>query len=512
MTAAPLLPESVQSVPEALAFWAETTPDAPALMLAGTGVITYGDLWRGAQAMACSLAQAGVRRENRVVLLVSEGPALALSLLGVMSAAIAIPLAADITALELGAMLDELRAVAAVVSPKLARDARACLERQGTALFELHPDDPTKGFGGAIPSLRPARPWIWPDPRDIAAVSQTSGTTGRPKRSPRAHGAFVESGRRHRDRFGLRQDDRALAVAPMSLSLGRTALMHSIGAGSSLIFPAAPGPRALWEAIETERPTWMHASAGFLELLNDWLRLHPRRPPTSLRLVRVTAAPIAPEVCDELATRLGARILPGYSTSETGLIATAMPPPEAYKPGSTGRPVQEIRIVADDVDVGSGVEGEIWVRGPHILSGYLDDPELNAAAFTPDGWLRLGDIGYLDEDGFLFLTGRLSELVNRGGAKISPAEVDAVLLAHPGVKEGAVFAVPDERLGQDLVAAVVAVEGAAPTARELRSWMLDRLALDKAPRRIWFVDELPRTASGKVRRGELARLWAEAPR
>jgi acyl-CoA synthetase (AMP-forming)/AMP-acid ligase II len=171
--------------------------------------------------------------------------------------------------------------------------------------------------------------------------------------------------------------------------------------------------------------------------------------------------------------------------------------------------VQEIRIVNDGVDVAPGAEGEIWVRGPSVVSGYLDDSELNAAAFTADGWLRTGDVGYLDEDGFLFLTGRLKELINRGGAKISPTEVDAVLLAHPGVNEAASFAAPDERLGEDIVAAVIAVEGATLSPRELRTWMLDRLVPHKVPRRIWFVDDLPRTPTGKVQRGELARRWHE---
>ena len=510
MTVEAMLPESIQSVPEALAFWAEIAPGHPALIVAGGPVVTYGELWRGARTIAESLAQAGMGREDRVVLLVPEGPALAVALLGVMSAAIAIPLAADSTPAELTAALGDLRPTGVVASPALPEAVWDALVRHGASVFELHPDDLTRGFVGATPSIGPARPLAWPDPGDVAAVSQTSGTTGRPKRAPRMHANFVESGRRHRDRFGLSRHDRALAVAPITLSLGRTALMHGIAAGSSLIFPASPALGDLWAGIETERPTWMHASAGFLELLARWLRERPTPPPSSLRFVRVTAAPIAPEVCDELAARLGARILPGYSTSETGLIATAMPPPAPHKPGSTGKPIQEMRIVdGGGVDVGPNVEGEIWVRGPQVLRGYFDDPALDAAAFTPDGWLRMGDVGYRDEDGFLFLTGRLKELINRGGAKISPAEVDAVLLAHPAVREGAAFAVPDERLGEEIVAAVVAEPDAAPTARELRAWMLDRLAPHKAPRRIWFVDALPRTASGKVLRPELSRRWQE---
>jgi oxalate---CoA ligase len=184
-----------------------------------------------------------------------------------------------------------------------------------------------------------------------------------------------------------------------------------------------------------------------------------------------------------------------------------LPPPAWHKPGSTGRPIQEIRIVDEHArDVAQGGEGEIWIRRPRGFAGYLDDPETNAAVLMPGEWFRTGDVGYLDGDGFLFLTRRVSELINRGGDKISPVEVDAVLLAHPAVRAGALFSVPDPRLGEDIVAAVVLADGHELSARELRRWLLDQLAPHKVPRRIWFLDldELPLTASGKVQRGVLS--------
>ncbi|MGH2617957.1 MAG: AMP-binding enzyme [Thermomicrobiales bacterium] len=149
------------------------------------------------------------------------------------------------------------------------------------------------------------------------------------------------------------------------------------------------------------------------------------------------------------------------------------------------------------------------MRGPRVFPGYLDDPEANAEAFLPGGWFRTGDLGFLDDAGFLHLTGRLGEVINRGGEKIDPCEVDAALASHPAVADAAVFAVPDARLGQDVVAAIVLKPGMRATPRALRRWLFDHLAAYKVPRRIWFVGDLPRTATGKVRRGELARLWAE---
>jgi acyl-CoA synthetase (AMP-forming)/AMP-acid ligase II len=162
--------------------------------------------------------------------------------------------------------------------------------------------------------------------------------------------------------------------------------------------------------------------------------------------------------------------------------------------------------------VAAGTPGAIVVRGPAVFSGYLDDPEANAAAFLPGGWFRTGDIGYLDEDGFLYLQGRTSEIVNRGGENIAPAEIDRVLQSHPAVAEAAVFGVPDARFGEDLVAAVVIRPGMRVAPRALRAWMLESLPPSRSPRRIWMVAALPRTSAGKVQRGELARRWHEEGR
>lgn len=284
-------------------------------------------------------------------------------------------------------------------------------------------------------------------------------------------------------------------------------LAHALTAGASVIMrPLTVGLAAAWEAIAREHPTWLSTSAGFLELLAPALEARPALYCSpSLRFVQVTAAPITPETCRALEERLGAPILPRYSSTETGGVAMTRPPPARRKPGSVGQLIQEVRFAAPDGnDVAAGNEGEIWVRGPRVAPGYLDDAEATAAAFLSDGWYRTGDLGYLDGDGFLFLTGRINELINRGGEKIAPLEVDAVLQAHPAIAEAATFAVPHARLGEDIVAAVVLKPGQAATALELRRWLLERLSPAKAPRRFWMVEHLPRTETGKVQRGILA--------
>ena len=197
--------------------------------------------------------------------------------------------------------------------------------------------------------------------------------------------------------------------------------------------------------------------------------------------------------------------------SEAPYIAWNGPQATDRRAGSCGRPLAaQVRILDEAGEaVAPGTRGEIVVRGSTVFPGYLDDPDANAAAFLPDGWFRTGDLGCLDEDGFLFLKGRIKELINRGGEKIAPGEVDQVLQSHPAVAEAATFGVPHARLGEDIVAAVVLESEMNPSPRELRRWMLDRLSPYKAPRRNWFVENLPRSATDKLRRSELARLWRD---
>lgn len=504
------LPDAVATIPDALAFWAAATPDAPAVVPHGRPPISYDALWRSAGGLAETLHALGVRRADRVVLLLPEGPRLAAALLGTACAAIALPLSAALPSAELAAVLAGVNAAAAVADPTLPAPARARLAELGIPLLELR--------GGDAPTLAPvdgARrrgPCPRPMPGDIAAVSQSSGTTGKPKRVPYFHGGLLISGREHRDAYGLDCRDIGVVVSPLTASLGASMLLHSLVAGAALLFPAALEPSRVWAAMLAERPTWTQASAGFLELLARELRNRPATESVSLRFVRATSAAISPEMCHELARRLGGPVLPSYSSSEAGRISMVFPPPAKSKPGSAGQPVQPLAIVDDAGNrVGTGVEGEIWLDNPRVFAGYLDDPEATAAALAPGGWFRTGDTGFLDEDGFLFLTGRRNELINRGGDKIAPAEVDAALLAHPAVREAAAFPAPDERYGQDIVVAVALEPGQTASARALRTWMLERLAPHKVPRRIWFVDELPRTATGKVQRTTLSeRFRADA--
>lgn len=508
----PVLPEHIETIPDVLAYWSDCRPEAEALLASGGNSLSYAELWHRVAGISCWLGEHGVPRDSCVLVMAPEGLELAVAFLGAASAASAVVVDDTTPAPELDRLLHRLSVGGAIVFTELEASARDAFRRNSVPVFSL--DEMLAEISEETATLRTPSDsgWTPPSAADRAVIGQTSGTTGMPKLIPRTHRRIVTSGRAHFDLYGLTPADRAVAVAPITVSLGTTTLLHTICGGASLVFPRSFAPQQVWDAIERERPTWIHASSGFLEELVRFLRLRPKPVPPSLRFVRVTAAPIAPAVCDELEGLLGAPLLPAYSTSETGAVCVTLDRPGWRKRGSAGRPVQEVRIVGTDGEnLPSGEEGEIWIRGPKVIGEYLDDRELSSWAITADGWFRVGDVGYLDDEGFLFLTGRINELVNRGGLKISPQEVDSVLRLHPDVYDAATFAIPDDRLGQDIVAAVVPKGDTTLVPREIRRWMFEHLAQYKVPRKIWIVsdDMLVRTRSGKIRRAELARRYDE---
>lgn len=355
-------------------------------------------------------------------------------------------------------------------------------------------------------------------PETVAVILHSSGTTGLPKRIPRNHRSFLAATRTVRSSSALTPDDVALLVSGVCTNAGLRNTLFALLTGGSCVVAPRLDPARYPDWLAARRPTWTCLSATELNLILDAAANAGREavagPGSRLRFIRAGSQAVTPGTLARAERSLGAPVFEGYGMSEASNLAKCGPGLEDRRPGSCGRPMAAsaaLRILdAAGADAAPGAAGEVVVKGPAVFTGYLDNPEANAAAFTPDGWFRTGDIGYLDADGFLYLQGRLHEMIDRGGETIAPAEVDRVLQSHPAVAEAAVFGVPDARFGEEVVAAVVLRSGLGAAPRELRAWMLDRSSPSKAPRRIWVVEALPRTASGKVRRGELARRWPEA--
>jgi thioesterase domain-containing protein/aryl carrier-like protein len=391
-----------------------------------------------------------------------------------------------------------------------AAEARLVAQDRGIAVFELVPGVSAAGMfelrGG--PAGRTVAPAGARSPDAVALVLHTSGTTARPKIVPLTHAKLCLSAENIAATLELSPADRCLNVMPLFHVHGLIgALLASLTAGASVV--CAPGfqaPRFL-DWLEDMAPTWYTAVPTMHQAIVDRAVARGAVPVrSSLRFIRSSSAALPPPLMARLERTFAVPVTEAYGMTEASHQVASNPlPPRVRKPGSVGLPAgPEVAVLGTGNRVlGANSTGEIAIRGDSVLSGYENNPQANAAAFT-DGWFRTGDQGYRDDDGYIFLTGRLKELINSGGEKVAPSEVDAVLLAHDAVAQVVTFGLPDARLGEAVAAAVVMRPGAEVTERQLRQFVATRLAFFKVPARVVFVDELPKGPTGKLQRIGLA--------
>jgi oxalate---CoA ligase len=344
-----------------------------------------------------------------------------------------------------------------------------------------------------------------PDADDAALFAYTSGTTDRPKCVPLTHANVLWSARNIAAHYALTAADRSLVVLPLFHGHGLIgATLSTLASGGCVIVPPRFSASEFWKLFHEHRVTWYSAVPTIHQVLLARAE-SDGAPHSGPRFIRSCSAALAPTILTKLENRFGAPVLEAYGMTEAAHQVASNPlPPLARKPGSVG-PGVGISIF-DDMGhhLGTNSSGEVVVRGPKVMRGYRNNPKANAAAFT-DGWFRTGDIGVIDSDGYLALTGRIKELINRGGEKISPEEVEAVLLEYPAVAEAAVFGVPDPKYGEEVAAAVVLQDNC--DAGELQKFCRERLADFKVPKFIHITSALPKNAMGKIqRRGVAARF------
>src|SRR5215216_3616479 len=499
------LPETIHTIPEALAFWAEQTPDAPALRGIDGQAWSHRELLRTVGNVASRLSALGIDSDARVALVLPPGVEAGIALLGAMVAAVAAPLNPESTSHELTRDLQRLAPRLVVTGGSSAGASERVAVALGIAAVRIDDLLAPAGHDVDLADVLPRR-----DPESIAVILHTSGTTASPKRVPRPHRTYVACARAARACTDLTPADVGILTTALHTNAGVANLLSALFSGGCCIVAPGFDPVAFPDWLADHRPSWFVSTPTEIRLLLDAATAAGREsiagPGSRLRAVRLGSQPLPPGILERAERSLRALIFDGYGMTEASYIAGGGPGAEDRREGSCGRPIStEVRVLdEDDRDLPPGATGAIVIRGPTLFPGYLDDPETNAALFLPGGWFRTGDLGYLDADGFLYLTGRAHEVINRGGAKIATVQVDHILVRHPAVAEAAVFAVPDTRLGEDIVAAVVLKPNMTASQRELRSWMLDRLSPYKVPRRIWVIDALPRTRTGKVQRGALA--------
>ena len=485
---------------------AESRPDSTAVVATGFAPLSYRGLRDYLARCATRLREFGLDRDARVAVALPSGADGALAIVATACAAVAVPIDTQLTAPEIDGRLESLRPLAVIVPANGPSPAREVAMGRGVAVIEAVREDRGKlGLELSAPKIGAAAAEE-PDNAATAFILQTSGTTAGPKLIPFSHRNMLAAAARVQSWFGLTPSDRCLSVSPICYSHGlKVTVFTPLITGGSAAFPLSPSSLDVDEWLGVLKPTWYSAGPTLHRFMFDKTKALPNvRSIHNLRFVVSGGAPLTREVRDGLSAALGVPVLEHYGSSEAAQISANLPPPGPFKPGTCGiPPTDTVKIVAESGrEVSAGEHGEILLGGPTVTSGYLEAPDLNRDSFV-DGWFRTGDIGSLDAEGFLTIHGRKTEMINRGGEKISPAEIDDGLQRHPAVAEAAAFAVPHPRLGEDVAAAVVLKEGATVTPLELREFLLPTLAQFKIPRRIVFVDRLPKGATGKVQRQRL---------
>ncbi len=475
-----------------------------ALLAADGRTVTRAGLAAGMRAVAARLRALGIAREDRVAVIAPNGPDMALAVLGTLSAAACAPLNPQYPRSEFDFYIDDLAVRAIVVTPDSPALAREVAQARGLPLIEvdtgLCADDSAAFADDASPD-------------DIALVLHTSGTTSRPKQVPLSQANLAASMKHVAASLALGADDCALNAMPLFHIHGLVAgLLAPLAAGGRTV--CAPGLQlpAFFDWMDACGATWYTAVPTMHQAV--LAAAGERRPARPLRFIRSSSAALAPATLSALEAHFGCPVVEAYGMTEAAHQMASNPlPPQPRKPGSVGRPAGPDMTILDPAgaELDAGVRGEIAIRGPNVMHGYHANPDANRSAFSGN-WFRTGDEGYFDADGYLFITGRLKEMINRGGEKITPREIDEVLLGHPDVAQALAFAVPHATLGEDVAAAVVLRPHALTDAAGLRAHLFTLLADFKVPSELLLVDEIPKGATGKMQRIGMAERLASARR
>lgn len=491
-----------------------TTGDSshPALLVPEGGpIVTYSSLRDQVERLASALQTLGIGRGDRVAMALPNGIEVITAFFGIAAAAAtAAPLNLAYTAEEFRFYLEDIEAKVLIVPPHGGEQARTAAPA-GTLLIEATlAADGQVHFEATSASPFP-RKQTAPTPDDVALFLHTSGTTSRPKGVPLSHYNLLASAANVAATYALTPVDVSLCVMPLFHVHGLVAsTLATLRSGGTVVVPPRFSASAFWPVVQAHRVTWYTAVPTIHQVL--LARADEDRAPapgtSGLRFIRSCSSALAPATMAGMEGRFGCPVVEAYGMTEAAHQMASNPlPPALRRPGSVGRGTGVRIAIMNDTGtlLSPGTQGEVVIQGPNVTRGYHNNPEANAASFT-EGWFRTGDQGILDADGYLTLVGRLKELINRGGEKISPREIDEVLLTHPAVAEAVCFGVPDAKYGEEVTAAVV-LRGEASEA-DLVAHCRERLAAFKIPKTIYLVTQIPRTATGKIQRRVVAAAFA----
>jgi acyl-CoA synthetase (AMP-forming)/AMP-acid ligase II/thioesterase domain-containing protein/acyl carrier protein len=485
-------------------------PDAFALLAPGRAPLTYARLYAEICENARLLRAIGISKEDRVALLLPNGPEAVLSFLATSAISVCAPLNPACTVNELDAALSLLKPKALIASPDLDVEKRALAAKHGIRMVTAAPALNCEAgiFTLSVSATARRVSDVLPQPGDLALILHTSGTTSRPKLVGLTHEHLCRSAENIARALQLSSEDRCLNIMPLFHIHGIVAgILASLHAGTSVVCSPGFHRRHFFRWLQEFQPSWytavptMHAAiVARAAQQDDVLKRH------SLRFIRSCSAPLPGSVLRDLEQWFGVPVLEAYGMTEAAHQIACNPlPPGIRKLGSVGVSTGTEIATFDELGqpLGPDCEGEIVIRGGNVISCYLGNAAANQQSFT-GGWFRTGDVGSIDRDGYVFIKGRAKEFINRGGVKISPYEIEEVLLEHPNVAEAVVFAMPESRVGEEVAAAIVLREPRLAAADDIREFASRQLSYFKIPRQIVFLDKLPKGPTGKPQRVGLA--------
>jgi acyl-CoA synthetase (AMP-forming)/AMP-acid ligase II/acyl carrier protein len=504
---------SFSCLQDLLSDYGRNEPDRYAILAPGRLPMTYGALWMQANDVVRGLRSIGVGRTDRVAVVLPDGPEAAVAMIAVAAGAVCVPLNPGFTDDEYQRYFDELHLAALLTRADLNSASRRIAPILGIPVIDLS-TRPNAGAGAfSIVGQVPQRVVDdeFASSTDDAFILLTSGSTSRPKTVPLTHASVCLSACNVCIALELGSRDRLLSVLPLFHGHGLiSGLLAALTAGSSAVCTQGFDATGFFSWLKEFRPTWYTAVPAIHQAILLAAHRHKQAARCySLRLVRSASTSLSPEVLGGLEALFGVPVIDTYGMTEAATQIAANPL-QRRKLGSVGQPAGPEIAILDSKGrrLPSGKRGEIALRGPTITRGYDNDAAATASAFR-DNWFRTGDLGYLDAEGYLFIVGRIKEIIHKGGQKIAPAEVEEALLNHPDVIDAAVFPVLHRQLGADVAAAVVLREDAKVSAQRLRDFVRERLAGFKVPGLIRFVPEISKGAGGKIKRSELTAVFSK---
>jgi long-chain acyl-CoA synthetase len=488
---------------DSLARTVAANPERVAIRL-GESILTYRELDDAAARVAGLLAARGVKSGDAVGIMLPNVPQFAVVYYGVLRAgAVVVPMNPLLKAREIAYYLGDSGASVIFAWHGAAAEAEVGAKEADAEAIVVDPVT----FGDLLGAATPASGVVGRNPEDTAVILYTSGTTGRPKGAELTHANLITNAEvTGRDLLQIGQDDVIFGGLPLFHSFGQTCTLNTaVAAGATLAMLPRFDPAQALRILADHRAT---VFAGVPTMYSALLHVPDREQydVSSLRVCVSGGAAMPVEVLRQFEDAFECIVLEGYGLSETSPVASFNHPDRVRKPGSIGTPIRgvEMRVVdGEGNEVPLGDVGEIAIRGHNIMKGYWNKPDATADSISADGWFLTGDVGRVDEDGYYYIVDRKKDLIIRGGYNVYPREIEEVLYEHPCVAEAAVIGMPHAELGEEVGAAVVLKSGASISAAELRTFVKAQVAAYKYPRRVWFVDALPKGPTGKILKREI---------